>query len=211
MMQWRITSFQGLLVLDYIHKISKDIYILKSLSYLLQWCSRIFEVTGQPFLGLGCILIILIKYVWILGHQMAKDTRDWPWDFTAFVHYVMSEIFICYQHRGLLSAWQWSTLLEGCWAPETTGVFRYLGPWWWHIGCSYSKFLQVPPDCWCCWPFYSNPLARLYSDVTASKTPVRLLPILRSPMIFLDVIWKRKGTHRCANIIHSSGTTVNVS
>lgn len=41
-------------------------------------------------------------------------------------------------------------------------------------------------------------------DVTASKTPVRLLPILRSPMIFLDVIWKRKGTHRCANIIHSS-------
>lgn len=40
-----------------------------------------------------------------------------------FVHYVMSEIFICYQHRGLLSAWQWSTLLEGCWAPETTGVF----------------------------------------------------------------------------------------
>ena len=41
-------------------------------------------------------------------------------------------------------------------------------------------------------------------DVTASKTPVRLLPILRSTMIFLDVTWKWKGTHSCASIIHSS-------
>ena len=41
-------------------------------------------------------------------------------------------------------------------------------------------------------------------DVTASKTPIRLLPILRSTMIFLDVTWKWKGTHSCASIIHSS-------